>query len=237
LVEQFEIPVTLAEAAAELGLNVMDFDAKAKQSSALFDIHTQLAGAGIPRDAFVTKFAELNQRLNLRTVQDSKLLVAPSVAAKVPLSAVPLSITLRTDKASYANGEKLVAYIRAAQDAYLRLLYKDAAGRVILLFPNKNHPDSRIPGTHEVQIPSPSDNFDIVIEAPNGVESLAAVASSAPFTDERRIQQALSSAFDPGKVFVEFDDKDIEVVLAKSARVRARESRLGFARVTLSTHP
>lgn len=237
LAELFERPVTLAEAAAELGLEVADFDAKAKNSSSLFDIHTQLAGAGIPRDTFATKFVELALRLNLGTVHLAAPLLVTAQPIKDKPQAVPLSVTLRTDKADYANKDKLVAYVKAAQDCHLRLLYKDAAGKIILLFPNKFHPDSRILGGQEVSVPSSTDSFDIEIEAPNGVESLVAIVSSNAFSDEAKIQDTLKKAPDPEKVFVEFEDKDIEVTVAKSARLRARESRLGVARVNLTTHP
>ncbi|MCE9519894.1 MAG: DUF4384 domain-containing protein [Verrucomicrobia bacterium] len=237
LAELFERPVTLAQAASELGLEVKDFDDRTKTSSALFDIHTQLAGAGIPRDTFATKFNELALRLNLGSVRTAELLLVTSQPLQDKPRAVPISVTLRTNKALFRNQEKLTAYVQAAQDCELRLLYKDAAGKIILLFPNKFHPDSHIAGGKEIAIPAAADKFDIIIEAPFGVESLAAIVSTQVFADEAKIQAALRNASDPEKVFVDFNEKDFEVAVVKSARLRARDARLGVARVNLTTHP
>src|SRR5262249_52364182 len=67
-------------------------------------------------------------------------------------------------------------------DAYLYLLYHQADGRCLLLFPNPARPDAQVPGRREVQVPAPEDaaRFRFRIGPPFGDETLQVLATTRP---------------------------------------------------------
>jgi hypothetical protein len=83
--------------------------------------------------------------------------------------------------AVYREGEKLYVNVRAGVDCYLKLVYLDAAGNAVVIFPNAFQRDTRIRGGRVVQIPDDRARFDFQIQPPFGAEALAAFASTEPF--------------------------------------------------------
>jgi len=234
LAKHYEENVTLAQAAAEFGLSAEEFKKKLDEKiTVFFDLAQLLPRGNVIRESFEEKFPEVVKRLDFGTV---RTVATPGVVSSLVSSALserggPLAVKLTTDRTSYKDGDKLIATVRASQDCHLYLFYKNAAGEIIYLFPNKFHPDSAIKGGLAVEVPSASDDFDIVIEGPAfGTEQVAAIVSSTRFANEKDLEAALKKDAVASSV-----DHDIEAALTKSARVAGRKARLGFSRVTIHT--
>jgi hypothetical protein len=80
----------------------------------------------------------------------------------------------------YHAGEKISIFVRSVQDCYLYLIYHDADGNDLLIFPNQKQPDNRILGKIIYKIPDVRDDFDFVVQPPFGSELIKAVVSDDP---------------------------------------------------------
>ena len=85
--------------------------------------------------------------------------------------------------AVYVEGDQLLVFVRANREAYVHLYYTDAKNQTYQIFPNRYHPESKIPGNVVVRIPEPQDAFIFRIKEPFGVESITALASAKPLGD------------------------------------------------------
>lgn len=83
----------------------------------------------------------------------------------------------------YREGDKLTVRFQAEQDAHLYLLYHQADGSSVLLFPNEAQRDNRIPAKTLVSIPPNDDAFRFRVSAPFGTEVLQVIASTKPIAD------------------------------------------------------
>jgi hypothetical protein len=83
----------------------------------------------------------------------------------------------------YREGETLTFRFAAEREARLYLLYHQADGRCVLLFPNPARSDSRVPARQVVQLPSPGESFRFRVGAPFGVEFLQVLASVQPVNE------------------------------------------------------
>jgi len=83
----------------------------------------------------------------------------------------------------YREGEKLTVRFQAEQDAHLYLLYHQADGSSVLLFPNEAQRDNRIPAKTLVTIPPADNSFRFRVSAPFGMEVLQVLASTKPLAD------------------------------------------------------
>lgn len=86
----------------------------------------------------------------------------------------------RLDGGVYQEGEKMQPYVWANKQCFLNLIYHDAAGNDLLIFPNAYRSDNRILGNTVYEIPSVLDRFDFTVVRPCGVEILKAFASTHP---------------------------------------------------------
>jgi len=89
----------------------------------------------------------------------------------------------RLDGGVYKQGEKMTASVRANKPCYLYLLYRDAGGNTLLLFPNRFRQDNRLAVDTEYKIPDQADQFDFTITPPFGMEILKAFASTQPLPE------------------------------------------------------
>jgi hypothetical protein len=89
----------------------------------------------------------------------------------------------RGDGAIYKAGERVTIFVRATQDSYLYLIYHDAGGNNILIYPNTRQANNRILGDVIYQIPDARDSFDFVVQKPFGSELIKAVVSKEPLPD------------------------------------------------------
>ena len=108
----------------------------------------------------------------------------------------PFLAGVAVDHAShtYREGEKLRVQFLAEKEAHLYLLYHQADGSTLLLFPNLAHPESRVPGGKPVVIPQPGEQFRFRIRPPLGTEVLQVVAATRPVTELERVAAADSTA-------------------------------------------
>jgi hypothetical protein len=83
----------------------------------------------------------------------------------------------RGDGAIYRAGEKVAIFVRATQDSYLYLIYHDAGGNDVLIYPNARQANNRILGGVIYQIPDARDSFDFAVQEPFGSELLKAVVA------------------------------------------------------------
>lgn len=99
-----------------------------------------------------------------------------------PANGIPIKIwTERGDGGLYVDGERFTAYVQADTDCYLRLLYRQADGQIVQIFPNRLSGSERVTAGQVYTIPDVDDPYDFVIRSPYGVEHLIAIASAAPF--------------------------------------------------------
>lgn len=94
----------------------------------------------------------------------------------------------------YREGEKLSVRFQAEQDAHLYLLYHQADGSSVLLFPNESQRDNRIPAKTLVTIPPADNSFRFRVSAPFGTEVLQVIASTKPLADLDALIQKLNRA-------------------------------------------
>lgn len=82
----------------------------------------------------------------------------------------------------YAEGDTLQATVKSERAGFLYLLYRNAEGKTICLFPNRYQGDNRIRANETVQVPGPGADFRIRILPPLGREVLKAVVCSKPLS-------------------------------------------------------
>jgi hypothetical protein len=165
-----------------------------------------------------------------------------SAAQTAGLKLEPIQVELMTDKASYRAGEEPVVTVTSSVAGHLRLFYQNAAGEVVILFPNQYATDDRIEGGKGLQVmprPNPKipgDEVAIAVREPFGTEVLGALVSAEPFPDEATLLRELQhDAFASGQA------PDVDGAIAKGVEVishRAADvpTRTGTARVQLTTH-
>ena len=102
----------------------------------------------------------------------------------VDLKPAELSVQIWTDHGDggmYRKGDKMFVFLMANKDCYVRLIYHQADGKNIQIFPNPWREDNKIEGNRVYIIPSESDKFEFTVDEPYGAEVLKAFASSKPF--------------------------------------------------------
>ncbi|QDU25100.1 Caspase domain protein [Anatilimnocola aggregata] len=77
----------------------------------------------------------------------------------------------------YSHGERLAVRFKAETDCHVYLLYHQADGSTVMLFPNKAQPDTAVKANVEVSIPKAGDDFRFRIAAPYGKEAMQVIAS------------------------------------------------------------
>ncbi len=111
----------------------------------------------------------------------------PAVAAPTPGDAlVPsrpaflMNVAVNRTDARYSHGERLAVRFKAEVDCRVYLLYHQADGNTVLIFPNKAQPDNAVQAKVEVSIPKAGDEFRFRIAAPYGQEALQVIAAKQP---------------------------------------------------------
>lgn len=90
----------------------------------------------------------------------------------------PLTVKLWTDKKQYQIGEKIKIYLKGNKPFYARIVYHDAAGRLIQLMPNPYRSENYFNGGVIYEIPSGRDRFELEVSPPLGLESITLYAST-----------------------------------------------------------
>jgi hypothetical protein len=92
---------------------------------------------------------------------------------------VPLTVKLWTDRKKYQIGERIKIYLKGNKPFYARIVYQDAAGRLIQLMPNPFRSDNYFNGGVIYEIPSGRDRFELEVRPPFGEENITLYASTA----------------------------------------------------------
>ena len=105
--------------------------------------------------------------------------------AKLVNSKPPFLAAILVDHADqiYHEGDKLSVRFQAEQDAHLYLLYHQADGSTVLLFPNEANRDGRVAAKTPVTIPPADNSFRFRVSPPFGTEHLQVIASTKPLAD------------------------------------------------------
>ena len=142
----------------------------------------------------VVVYARLTDRTGARQASADVVIPASSISQtlrppsldvdlpKPPANGIPIHLwTDRGDGGLYRAGEELVAYAQTETDGYLRLLYRQADGQLLQIFPNHLSGDDRVVGGQVYSIPDTDAPYRFVVQAPYGVEYLIALTSTTPF--------------------------------------------------------
>lgn len=87
----------------------------------------------------------------------------------------------------YREGEKLRVQFLAEREAQLYLIYHQADGTSVLLFPNEAQRDGRTSARQPVVIPAPGEEFRFRIRPPLGREVLQVLAATQPIPELDRL--------------------------------------------------
>lgn len=88
--------------------------------------------------------------------------------------------TSRSD-GEYYEGDDIVIYFRANRDAFIAIYSIDTRGRVALLFPTFVGEDNYISGGVTYSLPGGDDDYDLVVNGPEGFEHIQIIASRERF--------------------------------------------------------
>jgi hypothetical protein len=95
----------------------------------------------------------------------------------------PLHVRLWTDKKEYESSDRMRIYIKGNNPFFARVIYKDAAGKMVQILPNPYRNENYFQGGVIYEIPSGNDRFDLEISPPFGEENISLYASTSPLGD------------------------------------------------------
>ncbi|MBU1182074.1 MAG: DUF4384 domain-containing protein [Pseudomonadota bacterium] len=122
-------------------------------------------------------------KIKAEVLPDEKKIKSAGKEASFDDPASPLNVRVWTDKKEYKNSEKIKVYIRGNKPFYARVVYKDASGKTVQLFPNPYSSDNYFRGGTVYEIPSGEDRFDLEVSPPFGSESITIYAGSSQLGD------------------------------------------------------
>lgn len=108
----------------------------------------------------------------------------PEARKIVPQPRNTIGVDLRFDKQCgmpYRQGEKIIINFSADTDGYITLYDIDTRGQVSVLFPNRHQPDNFVRAGRTYTLPDVSYPYDLIVEGPEGIEYVDAVASIDPY--------------------------------------------------------
>lgn len=107
---------------------------------------------------------------------------AVGYASATTAGAIRLDITSHLGAGQvYREGETIRYFFSSDRDCYLLLLYQDAGGQLLQIFPNAQSRDSKVRSGAFIEFPRKSDPFEFMVAPPFGTERLYAFAASRPF--------------------------------------------------------
>lgn len=94
-----------------------------------------------------------------------------------------LDVEVWTDHADadYYTGDEVVVHFRTNRDAFVAIYSVDSRGMVNLLFPSDPAQDNFVLGGMTYSLPGPDDDFELVLNGPEGSESIQVIASRERF--------------------------------------------------------
>ncbi len=133
--------------------------------------------------------AAVNMQIQLDAVSAGIELVPPqsgvlSGASHTQKGAIKVEITSEYGNGqTYIEGETINYFASLNRDAYLLLVYEDAGGNLLQIFPNSRSNIQRFTAGSAIQVPEEDDPFEFEISAPFGREQVFAFASTKPFPE------------------------------------------------------
>ncbi|HEX2896620.1 MAG TPA: DUF4384 domain-containing protein, partial [candidate division Zixibacteria bacterium] len=103
------------------------------------------------------------------------------------------------DDDEYYEGDRVKFYFRVSRDAFVAIYSVDSRGRVNLLFPGRSGQDNFIAGGVTHSLPGRNEDYDLVVNGPNGVENVQIIASREPFP--------IPDWYDNSGLFCDWDDR------------------------------
>jgi hypothetical protein len=144
--------------------------------------------------------AEIERRLEQRELNnDLVTLLDTPVNGAVGGKSPGLKIWLNKPDGFYQEGDNLIVFVQSEQDMYLKLDYFQADGKVVHLVPNFFRGQAFIKKDKTYDFGGPNSLEQFVISGPFGDETLKALTSTHPFTEELQSQENVSE----GKAYVE----------------------------------
>jgi len=102
--------------------------------------------------------------------------------------------TAKKDDMYYRSGEHIIIYLIADRDAYLKLDYFQADGNVVHLVPNLFEEKSKIKAGQIYVVGGNKSKLKLIVENPYGEESIRALVSSSPLTDELKSAEIIEKS-------------------------------------------
>jgi hypothetical protein len=81
----------------------------------------------------------------------------------------------------YYEGDNIVIYFRVNRDAFIAIYSIDTRGRVVLLYPTFPGEDNYVSGGVTYSLPGGDDDYDLVVNGPEGFEHIQIIASRERF--------------------------------------------------------
>lgn len=120
---------------------------------------------------------------------------------------LPLDIMVFTNKENYSAGDTVKLYIKGNKTFYIKIIYKDSTGDIYQIIPNKVRTEKPLQGGNIYEVPSPSDRFEIKLEANGGNEEIMIFAASIELgeidLEEKGVIGLVKTAYEDlyGKIF------------------------------------
>lgn len=135
--------------------------------------------------------------------------------------------TDRGESAVYREGEKMKVFLKATETCYVQVVYRDAGGNHIQIYPNDlSEEHARIEGGRVFELGGKDTPFEFVIGPPFGTELIKVFASSKPLTKVPN-RQAVGN----GMYAINLSAAD----LIAAMRQHAVDGKYGEASVTLTS--
>ena len=144
-----------------------------------------------------------------------------------------LKVKLWTDRGDggvYRQGELMYVYLQANHDCYVRLIYTQADGTNIQIFPNAHDKDNKIRKGKTYVIPDKGDKFEFEVTGPFGAEVLQVFASTEPLP-------ALPGEETADGLLVLDGSREAVVNTTRGLRVKKRGALYSESKCVVSTLP
>lgn len=105
-----------------------------------------------------------------------------------------LKIWLNQSDSFYREGDNLIVYVQSEEDMYLKLDYFQADGKVVHLVPNFFRGQAFIEKGKTYEFGGPNSPEQFVIGGPYGDETIKALTSTHPFTEELQSKEKVSES-------------------------------------------
>ncbi len=101
----------------------------------------------------------------------------------VPISRTLINVDLWMNKecgSPFYTEEKVQIFFKTDADGYVTLYDIDVQGNVLVIFPNRYTPDNYVRAGQTLQFPAQQADYDLIVEGPEGIEYIEAMASTDP---------------------------------------------------------